>query len=90
LGAKVLAPFDLRKASDPLERENIALKLTKRSAIEPIIGHLKTDYGLNRNLLHGIVGDSVNSLSAAIGFNLKKFININGPKTLAFACSNKI
>jgi IS5 family transposase len=89
LGAKVLTPFDLRKANDPLERKNIVLKLTKRSAIEPIIGHLKTDYGLDRNLLHGIVGDQINSLSAAIGFNLKKFINIKGSKILVAVCSKR-
>jgi IS5 family transposase len=71
LGTKVLTPSDLRGADDPTEREIMLSKLRKRSAIEPIIVHLKSDFGLNRNMLHGIAGDHINSISAAIGFNLR-------------------
>ena len=41
-----------------------------RSAIEAIIGHLKSEHRLSRNSLKGRVGDSMNALLAAIGFNL--------------------
>jgi hypothetical protein len=32
----------------------------RRAAIEPIIGHLKSDFSLSRNLLKGQVGDEIN------------------------------
>jgi hypothetical protein len=32
----------------------------RRAAIEPIIGHLKSDFRLSRNLLKGQVGDEIN------------------------------
>jgi hypothetical protein len=34
----------------------------RRAAIEPIIGHLKSDFRLSRNLLKGQVGDEINVL----------------------------
>ena len=51
-------------------------KHSKRAAIEPIIGHLKSDYRLCRNYLKGIIGDNMNVLMAAIGMNFKRVINL--------------
>ena len=48
--------------------------LKRRSAIEPIIGHLKKDNRLERNYLKGEFGDTLNALFAAAGFNLRKLI----------------
>lgn len=47
----------------------------KRAAIEPIIGHLKTDHRLNRNFYKGIVGDNINIMLAAAAFNIKRMMN---------------
>ena len=44
----------------------------RRSAIEPVIGHLKQDHALGRNFLKGRQGDRINALLAACGFNLRK------------------
>lgn len=44
----------------------------RRSAIEPVIGHLKHDHALGRNFLKGKHGDRINALLAACGFNLRK------------------
>ena len=44
----------------------------RRSAIEPVIGHLKHDHALKRNFLKGKQGDRINALTAACGFNLRK------------------
>lgn len=44
----------------------------RRSAIEPVIGHLKHEHSLNRNFLKGKHGDHINALLAACGFNLRK------------------
>lgn len=44
----------------------------KRAGIEPVIGHLKSDYRLGRNFYKGIVGDSINVMLAAAAFNFKR------------------
>jgi hypothetical protein len=43
----------------------------RRSAIEPMIGHTKTDGRLGRNYLLGRDGDKINALLAASGHNLR-------------------
>ena len=49
-------------------------RLKRRNAIEPIIGHLKSDYGMDRNNLSGRMGDEINALMAACGFNMMKLL----------------
>jgi IS5 family transposase len=46
--------------------------LRQRSAIEPVIGHLKQEHGLERNHLLGQEGDCINALLTGCGFNLRK------------------
>jgi IS5 family transposase len=48
--------------------------LKRRNAIEPIIGHMKSEHGLDRNWLKGEDGDRINILMAACGFNMKKLL----------------
>lgn len=48
----------------------------RRSAIEPVIGHLKSDFRLARCYLKGSIGDSINLLLAAAAFNLKKWMRL--------------
>ncbi|MBR5324179.1 MAG: IS5/IS1182 family transposase, partial [Muribaculaceae bacterium] len=38
----------------------------------PTIGHLKSDYRLNRNFYKGVVGDAINVLLAAAAYNFKR------------------
>jgi IS5 family transposase len=49
--------------------------LKRRSAIEPIFGHMKSDYRLDRNRLHGELGDEHNFILSAAAFNLRKLLN---------------
>ena len=49
-------------------------KLKRRSAIEPTIGHLKTDNRMSRNFLKGAEGDRINAILAAAGYNMRKLI----------------
>ena len=49
----------------------IRRELRRRSAIEPVIGHLKADGLLERNRLKGAEGDLVNALLCAVGHNLR-------------------
>jgi len=47
----------------------------RRNAIEPIIGHCKNDRKVGpRNWLLGKLGDQINTLAMAIGFNLRKIL----------------
>jgi IS5 family transposase len=47
----------------------------RRSAIEPVIGHCKNDRKVGpRNWLQGKLGDQINAIAMAIGFNLRKIL----------------
>jgi IS5 family transposase len=46
----------------------------RRSAIEPIFGHLKSDNRLERNHLQGKDGDRINAILSGCGFNLRKLL----------------
>ena len=45
--------------------------LRRRSAVEPVIGHMKEDGKLGRNWLKGSIGDKVNALLCGVGHNLR-------------------
>jgi transposase, IS5 family len=49
-------------------------KLKRRNAIEPVIGHLKSDTRLSRNFLKGAGGDAINALLCAAAHNLRKIL----------------
>lgn len=46
----------------------------RRSAIEPVIGHVKSDHRMDRNYLKGKEGDTINAILAACGFNIRKLL----------------
>jgi len=49
----------------------IKRELRRRSAIEPVIGHLKNDGHLGRNFLKGYAGDHTNAVLSAVGYNFR-------------------
>lgn len=49
----------------------LARWMKRRAAIEPVIGHLKSDGRLGRNFLLGKLGDKLNALLCAGGHNLR-------------------
>ena len=49
----------------------IRRELRRRNAVEPVIGHMKSDGLLERCRLAGSVGDAVNAVLAAAGHNLR-------------------
>jgi IS5 family transposase len=74
-GIRVITPDDLRrqpKGSAIYRWIRRHIKL--RSRIEAVIGHLKSDHRLGRNMLRGWLGDEQNVLLAAIGWNIRKLI----------------
>ncbi len=48
----------------------------RRSAIEPKIGHLKSDHRAGRCFLSGLEGDAINIVLAAAGANLRKLLGL--------------
>ena len=51
------------------ERDRIRLK--RRQAVEPIIGHLKSDHRMNRCHLKGELGDALHAVLCAAGYNIR-------------------
>jgi len=64
----------------PLKKDSRYTKLKKRkkfrrrAAIEPVIGHLKTDFRMGQNYLKGAKSPQINAMLAATGWNLKKLM----------------
>ncbi len=54
---------------------SIHKRLGRRNAIEPVIGHMKSDSRLSRNFLKGVQGDAINALLCAAAHNLRKILN---------------
>jgi IS5 family transposase len=52
----------------------IERKLKRRNAVEPVIGHMKSDGRLARNFLKGVEGDAMNALLCGAGYNLRKIL----------------
>jgi len=48
----------------------IKRQMRRRSAVEPVIGHLKSEHRMDRNYLAGEQGDAVNAVLVAAGYNL--------------------
>jgi IS5 family transposase len=47
----------------------------RRSAVEPVIGHLKNEHRMGRNHLIGSAGDAINAVLAAVGYNFRLLLN---------------
>ena len=79
-GKQVVENTQINRPEPPLKRDSPYQKRKKRkhfrrrAAIEPIIGHLKADHRAARNFLKGQLGDSINFMMAAAGFNYKKLM----------------
>lgn len=58
--------------------------LKRRQAIEPIIGHLKQDHGMNRCHLKGEAGDRLHAVLCAAGYNIRWLLRMIARKGLAF------
>ena len=66
------------------QKQKARKNFCRRSAIEPIIGHLKSDYLLARNYLKGPIGDTINLLLSAAAFNLCKWMRAKALLILYF------
>jgi hypothetical protein len=54
--------------------EHITRQMRRRSAVEPVIGHLKARHRMGRSYLAGRAGDAANAVLAAAGYNFRRLI----------------
>jgi len=76
IGNTIISTPDSRplKRDTEYQRKKKRKKFRRRAAIEPVIGHLKTDIRMGQNYLHGAVSPQINAFLAAAGWNLKKMM----------------
>ena len=60
-----------RSGQKPGVHGQIKKELRRRAAIEPVIGHLKSEGHLDRNYLKGRHGDQANAVLTAAGHNFR-------------------
>ena len=73
-GSTVASPKAPVKRDTACRRRKKRRLCRRRSAIEPIVGHLKSDFRLSRNYLGGQLGDQIDLPMAASAWNLEKWM----------------
>jgi len=71
---RILLPDDRKIEGSAYLRRKRKRRFDRRSAVEPISGHLKSRFGLGRCMLEGPVGASINLKMAAAAWNLSKWM----------------
>ena len=66
---RVFTAGQKRRVTPQIKRE-----MKRRSAVEPVIGHLKEDHRMGRNYLAHRAGDAANAVLAAAGYNFRRLI----------------
>ena len=66
---KVYTSKQKRRVTSAIKRE-----MRRRSAVEPVIGHLKNEHRMDRNYLAHRHGDLNNAVLAAVGYNFRRLI----------------
>ena len=62
------------KGKTKYEKSKVRKCFRRRAAIEPLIGHAKSDFGMDRNYLKGETGDRINAMLAATASNFKNWM----------------
>ncbi|MDE3211957.1 MAG: hypothetical protein KGM98_01885, partial [Bacteroidota bacterium] len=63
------------KTQTKYQQQKLRKAFKRRAAVEPVIGHLKSDHRLSRNFYWRIFGDDINVMLSASGFNFKRMMN---------------
>lgn len=72
------APYDMRVYVSEQKRgvtRAIKRELRRRAAVEPVIGHMKSDHRMDRNFLFGAHGDAANAVLAVVGYNFRRLLD---------------
>jgi IS5 family transposase len=74
-GTQIICPGNPPRNANRYQRQKIRQRFRVRAGIEPVIGHVKHDHRMLRNYLLDQIGDNMNSILAAAGFNLRKMLH---------------
>ena len=74
LATCIFLPGAPRKDYTPYQKRKMRQNFRRRVAIEPVIGHVKNDFRMDRNYLKGIIGDAINAFMSAAAFNFRKLL----------------
>ncbi len=69
---KISIPSPLKKSDTVYQKQIKRKKFRTTAAIEPIIGHLKTDFRLAQNYFHGEIGPQMNAFLSSCNMKLKE------------------
>jgi IS5 family transposase len=75
-GVSILTPDKAKKTDSAHMRQQKRKQFRSRAGIEPIIGHLKSDFRMGQNYLHGEAGIQINALLSCSAWNLKKLMEV--------------
>jgi IS5 family transposase len=75
-GVKILTPCKPKKTDSSYERQQKRKRFRSRAGIEAVIGHLKSDYRMAQNYLHGEGGIQINALMSCAAWNLTKLMEV--------------
>ena len=70
----ISTPTPPLKKDSVYEKRKKRQKFRRRAAIEPVIGHLKHDFRMAQNYLHGKKSPKINAMLSASAWNLKKLM----------------
>ena len=70
---QVIAPSS-GKGKTKYEKSKLRKCFRRRAAIEQLIGHAKSDFGMDRNYLKGETGDRINAMLVATASNFKNWM----------------
>jgi IS5 family transposase len=73
---KYLTEIRIARSSNVGLSQSERKRKRRRSSIEPVIGHLKSDHRLDRCFLKGRLGDKLNLIGSASGFNVRKLLRL--------------
>jgi len=73
-GVKIIIPSPPKARDSQYQKQMKRKKCRTRAAIEPIIGHLKTDFRMAQNYLLREEGIQINAFMSATAWNLKRFM----------------
>jgi IS5 family transposase len=75
-GVKILIADKPKKADTGYAKQQKRKRFRSRAGIEAVIGHLKSDFRMAQNYLHGEAGIQINALMSCTAWNLKKLMAI--------------
>jgi IS5 family transposase len=79
-GVKILIPDNPKKTDTGYMKQQKRKRFRSRAGIEAIIGHLKINFRMSQNYLHGESGIQINALMSCTAWNLKKLMALLGEK----------